>query len=49
MLIGINRPDKRNAVDPSTANQLAEAFTKFEEDPNSHIAILHGKGNQDFS
>ena len=44
MLIGINRSEKRNAVDPNTAAQLVDAFTKFDEDPNSEVAVLHGKG-----
>lgn len=44
MLIGINRPEKRNAVDPNTAGQLVDAFTKFDEDSNSEVAVLHGKG-----
>ena len=44
LLIGINRPEKRNAVDPNTADQLVEAFTKFEKDPDSLVAVLYGKG-----
>ena len=44
MVIGINRPERRNAVDPNTASQLSEAFTKFESDPNSQVAVLYGKG-----
>lgn len=44
LLIGINRPEKRNAVDPNTAEQLVEAFTKFETDSDSLVAVLYGKG-----
>ena len=44
LLIGINRPEKRNAVDPNTAEQLVEAFTQFENDPESLVAVLYGKG-----
>ena len=44
LLIAINRPEKRNAVDPNTAEQLVEAFTKFDKDPDSSVAVLYGKG-----
>ena len=44
LLIGINRPEKRNAVDPDTAEHLVEAFTQFEKDPDSLVAVLYGKG-----
>lgn len=43
-LIGINRPNARNAVDIDTAKQLQKAFCQFEEDPDLGIAILYGKG-----
>ncbi|XP_041468513.1 probable enoyl-CoA hydratase echA8 [Lytechinus variegatus] len=43
-LIGINRPDVRNAVDPETAKQLQVAFCRFEEDPELSVAVLYGKG-----
>ncbi|ESO86101.1 hypothetical protein LOTGIDRAFT_129882 [Lottia gigantea] len=43
-LIGINRPEKRNAVDPTTAKELIQAFQKFEEDDQSKVAVLYGKG-----
>jgi len=43
-LIGINRPEKRNCVNPETADELKSAFRAFESNPKSPIAILHGKG-----
>jgi enoyl-CoA hydratase/carnithine racemase len=43
-LIGINRPQKRNCVNKETAQQLLNAFEKFENDTNSVIAVLHGIG-----
>ncbi|XP_071482498.1 enoyl-CoA hydratase EchA19-like [Diadema antillarum] len=43
-LIGINRPDVRNAVSVETARQLQVAFCRFEEDPSLSVAILYGKG-----
>lgn len=43
-LIAINRPEKRNCVNPETAAQLKTAFLNFEEDSNALVAILHGIG-----
>jgi len=42
--IGINRPEKRNCVNNATARQLIAAFKKFEEDAESPVAVLYGKG-----
>ncbi|XP_060595642.1 enoyl-CoA hydratase EchA19-like [Ruditapes philippinarum] len=44
MRITINRPEKRNAVNPETATELFQAFKNFEEDEDSLVAILHGTG-----
>lgn len=44
-LIGINRPESRNAVNRDTAEQLSQAFQAFEADPNSYVAILYGVGD----
>lgn len=44
-LIGINRPESRNAVDRETAELLSNAFQAFEANPNSYVAILHGVGS----
>lgn len=43
-LIGINRPEARNAVDRETAKLLVEAFQDFEKDDNLRVAILYGEG-----
>ena len=40
----INRPEVRNAVDFKTAEELYNAFLKFENDAESDVAILCGKG-----
>jgi enoyl-CoA hydratase len=40
----INRPEKRNAVDPDTALQLRAAFDAFEADPEAAVAVLTGAG-----
>ena len=42
--VTINRPDKRNAVDPETALQLRAAFDAFEADEVAAVAILTGAG-----
>lgn len=45
LLIGINRPENRNAVNPATAKELYSAFKEFENDSDCHVAVLHGKGS----
>jgi enoyl-CoA hydratase len=40
----IDRPEVRNAVDPETADQLRAAFTAFEADEESAVAVLSGAG-----
>lgn len=42
--IGINRPEKRNCINKSTAVLLAETIKKFEEDNNAYVGVLHGIG-----
>ncbi|XP_062573597.1 enoyl-CoA hydratase EchA19-like [Saccostrea cucullata] len=42
-LIGINRPERRNVVDPPTAEILYKAFKAFEQDEKRSVAILYGK------
>ena len=44
LLIGLHRPDKRNAFDLAMLRQLGEAFTRFEEDPALRCAVLFGHG-----
>ncbi|KAF8789684.1 Mevalonyl-coenzyme A hydratase sidH like protein [Argiope bruennichi] len=43
-LIGINRPEKRNAINDETAALLNDAFDKFENDDEAYAAVLFGKG-----
>jgi len=40
----INRPERRNAVDRQTAEELVEAFRSFEADEESRVAVLTGAG-----
>lgn len=43
-VIGINRPEVRNAVDRATALALADAFRAFDADESAAVAVLHGEG-----
>lgn len=47
--ITINRPERRNAIDPATSQELLDAFTAFKEDDGLWAAILTGAGGQAFS
>jgi enoyl-CoA hydratase len=40
----LSRPERRNAVDGTTAAALAEAFAAFDADPDASVAVLHGEG-----
>lgn len=40
--ITLNRPARRNAVDPATAKLIYEAVTTFEDDPAQKVLILYG-------
>jgi enoyl-CoA hydratase len=43
-VVTIDRPERRNAVDPPTAAALLEAFEAFEEDASASVAVLTGSG-----
>ncbi|MEO3785441.1 crotonase/enoyl-CoA hydratase family protein [Actinocorallia sp. B10E7] len=43
-LIGIDRPERRNAVDRPTAEALADAFRAFDADDDAAVAVLYGTG-----
>jgi enoyl-CoA hydratase len=43
-VITIDRPQRRNAVDPATAADLLDAFTDFDADQSSSVAVLTGAG-----
>src|SRR4051794_39028817 len=40
----LDRPDRRNAVDRSTADELAAAFRGFDADDDAAVAVLWGAG-----
>ncbi len=44
VVVTIDRPDRRNAVDGETASALAEAFRSFEADDALSVAVLTGAG-----
>jgi len=44
VVVTINRPEVRNAVDGPTAQELADAFRKFDADEHVKVAVLTGAG-----
>lgn len=49
LVVTINRPEKRNAVDGDTAKLLGEAFGRFRDDPELWVLVLTGAGEESFS
>ncbi len=43
-VVTLDRPSRRNAVDPVTATALLEAFTVFDADDSAAVAVLTGSG-----
>ena len=43
-IVTLERPELRNAVDAATAAALAEAFRRFDADPELAVAVLTGAG-----
>jgi enoyl-CoA hydratase/carnithine racemase len=48
LLLGINRPELHNRIDPETSQSLGRAYYDYEHDPSLRAAILFGHG-QNFS
>jgi enoyl-CoA hydratase/carnithine racemase len=44
LLIGINRPAKRNGWTPAMFQQLAEAYTRLDDEPELRVGLLHAFG-----
>lgn len=44
LIVTINRPERRNAVDGATAHALFDAFAAFEADDSASVAVLTGAG-----
>jgi enoyl-CoA hydratase/carnithine racemase len=47
-LLTIDRPERRNAVDPETASLLLDGFRKFEADDGARALVLTGDGTEAF-
>ena len=47
-VLTIDRPERRNAVDPNTADQLLERYREFESDHGARVLILTGAGEDAF-
>ena len=45
VLIGINRPEVHNRVDPETYGGLGKAFYRYDRDPTLRAAVLWGHGD----
>ncbi|MFC6357427.1 crotonase/enoyl-CoA hydratase family protein [Luethyella okanaganae] len=44
LLIGLNRPDKRNAADLALLQELAVAYGELERDPELRVGLVHAIG-----
>lgn len=44
VLIGIDRPETQNRLDPATLLALGQALYHFDSDPTARVAVLYGKG-----
>ena len=44
LVVALNRPEVKNAVDGPTAGALADAFRSFDGDADAAVAVLHGRG-----
>jgi enoyl-CoA hydratase len=44
IVVTLDRPDRRNAVDAMTARELSAAFRAFDADPALSVAVLTGAG-----
>ena len=45
LLIGIDRPEKRNGFTPKIFAELAAAYTRLEKDPGMRCGVLHAEGD----
>lgn len=45
VVITLDRPEARNALDPATSEELRQAFTAFKEDETQWVAVLCGTGD----
>ena len=45
LLIGINRPAKRNGFTPKMFRELGEAYTRLDDEPDLRAGVLHAFGD----
>ena len=45
LLIGVNRPEKRNAFDLATLRALGDAYQVLADDPEIRVGVLFGHGD----
>ncbi|WAB80924.1 crotonase/enoyl-CoA hydratase family protein [Microcella daejeonensis] len=45
LLIGLNRPEKRNAADLAMLEQLALAYGELDRDPGLRVGVVHAHGD----
>ncbi len=46
--ITLNRPEARNALNPTVVRELAEALDRLETDPDTRVVVLRGAGERAF-
>jgi enoyl-CoA hydratase/carnithine racemase len=44
----LNRPDKLNALTPTSMTELRQVFTELDDDEDVHVAVLRGAGERAF-
>src|SRR4051794_834071 len=44
LVIAIDRPERRNAINTAVAHALAAAFTRLDQDPDVDVGVLTGTG-----
>jgi enoyl-CoA hydratase len=47
-VLTIDRPERRNAVDPTTADELLDGYRSFEADHDARVLVLTGAGDEAF-
>jgi enoyl-CoA hydratase/carnithine racemase len=47
-VLTIDRPERRNAVDPATADELLNGYRSFEADDDARVLVLTGAGDEAF-
>ncbi len=48
-IVTINRPERRNAIDANTAEELYRAWTYFDSNPSLYVGVITGGAGGNFS